>query len=82
MCTLQLTGYLAKLFFSEKNRENVITAVSNMRGWRETWQREMLNSEKTALRQLLQRFSVIGRVISSDSLVKVNTGMNFSPFVS
>ena len=49
----------------------MIAAVANMNDWKATWKREMLEVEKESLRELLKRFSVIGRVVSSDSLIKV-----------
>ena len=67
----QVTGYLCKLFFDEKNRENVVNSVASMKDWRITWRREMLKEEKDSLREMLMRFSVIGRVVSCDSLIKV-----------
>ena len=66
-----VTGYLCKLFFDEKNRENVVNSVASMKDWRITWRREMLEEERDSLREMLMRFSVIGRVVSCDSLIKV-----------
>jgi hypothetical protein len=67
----QVTGYLCRLFFAESSRDAILEAVSKMRGWRSAHQREMETTEKDALRNLLQRLSVIGRVIASDSHIKV-----------
>ena len=51
----QVTGYMCKLMFSKENRENIIIAVSMMRGWKEAWKRHMSEAEKQQLRTLLQR---------------------------
>ena len=67
----QITGYLCRLFFAESTRDSVVEAVSNMRGWGSAYRREMQTGEKDALRKLLQRLGVIGRVIASDSHIKV-----------
>jgi hypothetical protein len=69
----QVTGYLCRLFFAENNRESVVEAVSKMSDWRRTYRREMEENEKAVLGELIQRMSVIGRVIASDSLIKVNS---------
>ena len=42
-----------------------------MSGWRSAHRREMQLSEKEALKKLIQRFSIIGRVIASDRQIKV-----------
>ena len=47
-------------------------AVSKMRDWGRTYRRKMEEDEKAALRKLLQRMSVIGRVVASNSLIKVH----------
>ena len=67
----QVTGYLCSLFFAESTRESIVEAVSKMRGWGSAYRREMQPVEKDALRKLLQRLGVIGRVIASDSHIKV-----------
>lgn len=67
----QVTGYLCKLFFEETNRENVIEAVASMKDWKKTWQQPMSEEKKQDLKSLLQMFSVIGRVLASDSLIRV-----------
>jgi hypothetical protein len=67
----QITGYLCRRFFAEDNRQSVLEAVAKMSGWMSTYRREMKSEEKEALRNLLQRFSVIGRVIASDRHIKV-----------
>ena len=67
----QITGYLCRLFFAESTRDSIVEAVSKMRGWGSAYRREMQTGEKEALRKLLQRLGVIGRVIASDSHIKV-----------
>ena len=67
----QVTGYLCSLFFAESTRESIVEAVSKMRGWGSAYRREMQTVEKDALKKLLQRLGVIGRVIASDSHIKV-----------
>ena len=67
----QITGYLCLRFFAEDNRDSVLEAVGKMSGWRSAYGREMQLREKEALRNLLQRFSVIGRIIASDRRIKV-----------
>ena len=68
----QITGYLCRLFFAESTRDSIVEAVSKMRGWASAYRREMQTGEKDALRKLLQRLGVIGRVIASDSHIKVS----------
>ena len=67
----QVTGYLCRLFFAESTRDSIVEAVSKMRGWGSAYRREMQTVEKDALKKLLQRLGVIGRVIASDSHIKV-----------
>ena len=67
----QITGYLCRRFFAEDNRDSVVEAVGKMSGWRSAHRREMQLTEKEALKNLIQRFSIIGRVIASDRHIKV-----------
>ena len=77
-CPNQITGAMSDLFFSEKNRENVLKAVADLSQWRKSYRREMHNSEKESLRRLLQGINVLGRVGTSGSLVKVLELRRFS----
>jgi hypothetical protein len=67
----QVTGNMVKLFFSEKRRDEVVEALSSMSAWQRAWGREMTVEEKEQIRCLLQRLSVINRVMSSNSVVEI-----------
>ena len=67
----QVTGNMVKLFFSEERRGEVVEALGTMSAWQSTWEREMMEEEKEQIRSLLQRLSVINRVMSCDSVVKI-----------
>ena len=67
----QVTGNMVKLFFSEERRDEVVEALGSMSAWQRAWGREMTVEEKDQIASLLQRLSVINRVMSSDSVVKI-----------
>ena len=67
----QVTGNMVKVFFSEQRREEVLDAVGSLKAWQLSRGRDMTAEEKEQLRSLLQRLSVINRVMSSDSVVKI-----------
>ena len=77
-CPNQVTGAMADLFFSERNRQSVINSVENLALWRKSYRREMFESEKENLRRLLQGISVLGRVGTSGGLVQVLKLRRFS----
>ena len=68
---MQVTGYMVQQFFSEAKREQVLEALSSMRAWHVSRGSSMTEEEKEKIRSLMQRLTVINRVMSSDSLVKV-----------
>ena len=73
----QVTGNMVKVFFSEQRREDVLDAVGSLKAWQLSRGRDMTAEEREQLRSLLQRLSVINRVMSSDSVVKI---MDFRSF--
>ena len=67
----QVTGNMVRLFFSEQQREKILDALGSMQAWQISRNRGMTNEEREQIRTLLQRLSVINRVMSSDSVIKV-----------
>ena len=67
----QVTGNMVKVFFSEQRRDDVLAAVGSLKAWQLSRGTPMTAEEKEQLRILLQRLSVINRVMSSDSVVKI-----------
>ena len=55
----------------DERRDEVVEALGSMSAWQRAWGREMMIEEKEQIRCLLQRLSVINRVMSSDSVVKI-----------
>ena len=62
---------MVKQLFSEDKREKVLESLSSMRAWQVSRGRNMTDEEKEKIRCLMQRLTVINRVMSSDSVVKV-----------
>lgn len=62
---------MVKQLFSEDKREEVLESLSSMRAWQVSRGRNMTDEEKEKIRCLMQRLTVINRVMSSDSVVKV-----------
>ena len=67
----QITGHLEDKFFASDNREAVVSAISELSGWRRAYRRQMTDEEKESFSELIHRLSVVGRVVSSGRLVKV-----------
>lgn len=76
-CPNQVTGALADLFFSEKNRDNLINMVESLTFWRKSYRRAMSEADKINLRRLVQGLAVMGRVGTSGQLVKVFNLRNY-----
>lgn len=77
-CPNQVTGAMADLFFSERNRLSVVSAVESLSFWRKSYRREMFESEKQNLVRVLQGMSVLGRVGTSGHQVQVFKLRKFS----
>ena len=67
----QVTGNMVRLFFSEQQREKILDALGSMEAWQVSRSRGMTSGEREQIRILMQRLSVINRVMSSDSVIKV-----------
>ena len=64
-----MTRYLAGKVFSEDKRDNLLEKISTL--WKKIRNTGMPKSVKQSYKELLQRFSVIRRVVAADRCIRV-----------